>query len=783
MAGISRVLAAGSMMKYQLPRLCLVLFLAFCYFLAPWTRALAQTGGATYDPDTLISALFGFPFPDDDIFWQGAFEEETPSEPEVLRQVQILTFPGIITYRFYDSINTARESVHARIGTAFPIDDAVGVFSTPDRSNEAIYDDLVSGHARDLIGRDVIVFESDGSYSACGLELNVIVCGFSSLSWNDEPLSAAVMGVTVGLALLLDVAQLTGTDPSELNSATNAADQVGANFELDAVTAELDQYWSATFAHAGPLYRSPAVREINEPVTTPCGPFRPEEAAGYCGATETIYVSPAYLDRQEEEIGNFVSAAVLAHEWGHHVQLLLDDTSGPNKDRELQADCLIGAFMANVEERGLLDYGAFLEALLLAIDIGDETFLPEDHPGAHGSPEERVKAVTKGYWGGPIDGCGLPLLPVHTPTPSPTATPTWTPTPIPVREGPTPTPTIVPPPVTPTSTPSLTAEAQAGAELLRRLPNALPLDHATCFDTVNDGTLSFEQLLGRFSGVQDAAIRLQGWGWQASAFRQFGCDGPPDGEAGWIDITVHLFGNSLAAQEAVDYFAATRAEGGPLVLAEAPAIGDHAAALSGPAVNGKEFTIYASQGPLLVRVTGVSPSGIPFINVLTVTQSVLAAQQAQPQAVPTPPVQSPSMSASSYLAATPAVRHRNCFEVLTEGTYMYDDVADALEPTGLSQSQFDELGWRDGAYRVFTCDEPPVGRATQIDVVIHQFQDDSSAQQALPYFADTYTPGTNEMRTCDTAGLLVVCVTGRSLTGSPLSDVQFVLNQVIDGAR
>jgi hypothetical protein len=315
------------------------------------------------------------------------------------------------------------------------------------------------------------------------------------------------------------------------------------------------------------------------------------------------------------------------------------------------------------------------------------------------------------------------------------------------------------------------------------LPNVLSLDHANCFGIVDDGTLSFEQLLGRFSGVPDAETHLQTWAWQASAFRQFGCDGPPDGEAGWIDISLHLFGDPPAAQEAVDYFAAVRAEGGPLVPVAPPAIGDHAAALAGPASNGKEFTIYASQGPLLVRVTGVSPSGIPFINVLTVTQSVLAPQQGPPQLVPTPLVQSPSLPASSYLPAFPAVRHRDCFGVLTEGTYVYGDVVDALEPTGLSQSQFDELGWKDGAYIVFTCDEPPVGRAAQLDVVIHQFQDAQSAQHALQFARDMYAPGENEEWSCNTAAQLVVCVVGRSITGSPLSDVHFVLNQVVDDAR
>jgi hypothetical protein len=124
-------------------------------------------------------------------------------------------------------------------------------------------------------------------------------------------------------------------------------------------------------------------------------------------------------------------------------------------------------------------------------------------------------------------------------------------------------------------------------------------------------------------GSDEARSLLQSWGWQAGVNRTFACDTPPNGEAGWIDISLHLFDDAASAQQAVDYFAAIRAEGTVLIPAAAPAIGDHATALSGPASNGKEFTLYVSHGP----GDRVSPSGIPFTNVLTVVQSILAAPQ------------------------------------------------------------------------------------------------------------------------------------------------------------
>jgi predicted metalloprotease len=529
----------------------------------------------------------------------------------------------------------------------------------------------------------------------------------------------------------------------------------------------IDTFWSTTFEEFGVPYVSPGIVPLDLVRETACGRHGPSSNALYCTLDLTIYLSPTFLAEQDAAVGDYAPIIVLAHEWGHHTQNLLQVNDPGGNAYELQADCLAGVYTRHAEGLGLLEPGDFVEALEISESAGDPIFLPQDNSGAHGTYVDRRNAVMRGYLDG-LNGCNLQIR--GNDPPPVTRTQPLTPTP-------TPTPTSV------DKQPTATIESQVGAELLSRLPNFPTLDHAACFSIVDDGTLNFEQLLGRFSGVPDAETRLRTWAWQASAFRQFGCEGPPEGEAGWIDISLHLFGDPLAAQEAVDYFAAVRAEGGPLFPVEPPAIGDHAAALSGPASNGKEFTIYASQGPLLVRVTGVSPSGIPFINVLTVTQAVLAALQGQPQLSPTPQVQSPSLPASSYLPVTPAVRHRDCFQVLTEGIYSYGDVVDALEPTGLSQFQFDELGWQDGAFRVFTCDDPPVGRATQIDVVIHQFQDAQSAQQALPFARGMYVPSDQEEWSCETAEQLVVCVVGRSITGSPLSDVHFVLNQVVDGAR
>jgi len=153
------------------------------------------------------------------------------------------------------------------------------------------------------------------------------------------------------------------------------------------------------------------------------------------------------------------------------------------------------------------------------------------------------------------------------------------------------------------------------------------LPHSACFRIEDDGTYTFDELTARLGGTDDAATKLDEWGWQASSYRVFACDNPAEGEVGRVEINVHRFRDAISAQEAVDYFAAIRADGTLLIPGPTPPFGDYGVSLGGPTSDGSEVTIYANQGPLLIRVTGVSSNGIPFMNVLAVAQAVLAAQR------------------------------------------------------------------------------------------------------------------------------------------------------------
>ena len=904
-AGALQVAGTGLRMIHYLPRMRLLLLLIACGLPIPWLQAVAQPREATYDADAVISELFGFSLPDDDIFWQGDFEEDAPTEPEVLRQAKILTVPGTIIYRVYGTIDAAEGSVYARIGVSTPVDDFVHEISTPDLSNNAIYDDLVSAHAQEIIGRDIVIFESDGSNSACMLEMNVIVCGFSSPSWTSSPSGGAIMGAIVGLALFMDVAnpspeskeiQLTPilpptqTPTREIPTSVpeNGANSLPSSVRDRVVPAAVQIVVMANATGGGISDSRPFVTGSGTVISADGLILTNWHVVDMEGHRRDLQEIEDHLAEEgvrlnitlDEDIHIFVSDGITPPEQRFFARVVDGDE---NLD--------FGVLQVIGDETGPLD-SSLLDLPFVRLGNSDDVGLGDTidiygYPGIGGGSLTFTRGVVSGFkfeeevdgraWfttdavisagssGGtavnqdgelvgvptsgtplecrpgdtsgdgvlnaedvgcvPIGGSLGELRPINlalelltsagwTPAPAeaeaqvstevpqpPTVTPALTPTLTPTAtQTSTATPTATPitiatatPTMTPTATftptPSLTPtltptpESKISQQLLRRLPGVLPLDHSSCFQEETEGVFTLPDVIQRLGDAPDPSTWLQEMEWQGGAYRIFGCDGPPDGEAGWIEINVHQFGNTSSAQSAVDYFSSALAAGSTRSFGAPPLLGDYAVALSGPAVNGKEFTIYASQGPLLVRVTGVSPSGIPFGNVLAVAEAVLTAQQIPAQTVEVQQESAPALPASEYLPAAPAVRHRDCFEVLTQGAYAYGDVENALAQAGLTASGFDELGWQDGAYIVFTCKEPPAGRAAQVDVVIHRFEDAQSAEQALPFARGMYVPGENEEWSCDTARQLVVCVVGRSVSGSPLSDVHFVLNQVVDGAR
>jgi hypothetical protein len=131
--------------------------------------------------------------------------------------------------------------------------------------------------------------------------------------------------------------------------------------------------------------------------------------ARYCGLDATIWYDETWLRELAHRFGAFAPAAVLAHEWGHHVQTF-DGSVPPGIRAELQADCFAGMYLGETE--GIEPDGSFSmrvdefeTALSSFFSLGDADYRHSHwfQPGVHGSSEQRILAFTTGYMANSLD--------------------------------------------------------------------------------------------------------------------------------------------------------------------------------------------------------------------------------------------------------------------------------------------------------------------------------------------------------------------------------------------
>ncbi|MCP2259632.1 hypothetical protein LX15_003337 [Streptoalloteichus tenebrarius] len=163
----------------------------------------------------------------------------------------------------------------------------------------------------------------------------------------------------------------------------------------------LEAAWAPAFRAAGLPLKPVELRTITGSVKTPCGNLTQEDTAYYCDGV--IYMTALYYS-QREKLGNRAGKylAVLAHEYGHHVQ----ESSGIlkagwdrmyevgpetpaglelSRRKELQATCFGAMFIAAVGGKGSVDRTMVNDAVQ---DFGDRGDWPNNgKPRDHGRPE------------------------------------------------------------------------------------------------------------------------------------------------------------------------------------------------------------------------------------------------------------------------------------------------------------------------------------------------------------------------------------------------------------
>lgn len=121
-------------------------------------------------------------------------------------------------------------------------------------------------------------------------------------------------------------------------------------------------------------------------------------------ATATRRSGQDWLAGLGTRFGPYAPTAIVAHEWGHHVQRLLGrpDTSIGS---ELQADCMAGMFLVSIEGTGpdgrtyVLAGSSLDEAVRTFFSLGDSDYSRSQwfDSDVHGTPQQRFLAFATGY--------------------------------------------------------------------------------------------------------------------------------------------------------------------------------------------------------------------------------------------------------------------------------------------------------------------------------------------------------------------------------------------------
>jgi uncharacterized protein len=211
--------------------------------------------------------------------------------------------------------------------------------------------------------------------------------------------------VVVAFVAMLGGAAIVPATPASAQPAP-ATTRTLESFITDLVVPDLDKFWTMTARDNGLTYTSPKVRlfQAGDLVMSPCG----NEIVGghmYCPQNSTIYLdlsakSDASFARLWWQDRDFSVVAIVAHEWGHHVQRQLGLMQGGRSVRqiELQADCMAGLYARYAELTGKLDPGDLEEGVTIALESGDPS---------HGTGRERSQSFMVGYRQYNGAACGL----------------------------------------------------------------------------------------------------------------------------------------------------------------------------------------------------------------------------------------------------------------------------------------------------------------------------------------------------------------------------------------
>ena len=399
-------------------RLILVFAFAFSFTTLTPLLASAQVGAQAAAGDTYVSPTYGYGLTYD-ATWQVTDESSEQTSDGTTDFLAVTDETADVYFVGYATSGDAMDCLQADIDWLRQADGVTDVAPATDEQGEP----MIVGDEGAASGLFAYSFTSgrgrpqDGlAYMSCQalvggeamLEITVLTAATAfDAEW---PAIEALLG---GLVVSAGAAP-TGGDSGGEGGSGASSEQLGAY--LVTVADDVDAMWTDAFAAAELDYTSPGFVVVTELVSTDCGDVEPGFAnAFYCPFDRSVYVDPVFAEELADRYGEVALALLVAHEWGHHLQQLLDiaatsvttSLSSPTSlQAELQADCFAGVWASDAQARGLLATGAIETAIVvLAQVLGDQPGAQStNYDEEHGSGELRTWWFLQGSHGD-TDAC------------------------------------------------------------------------------------------------------------------------------------------------------------------------------------------------------------------------------------------------------------------------------------------------------------------------------------------------------------------------------------------
>ena len=231
--------------------------------------------------------------------------------------------------------------------------------------------------------------------------------------------------VTQGTEFLSDRTQSIPTETQHIVNRQREASEF-----TSVVLADTEDTWKVLFSEQlDSRYQEPTLVLFDGAVDSACGFAQAVMGPFYCPGDQKVYIDLSFFDDLKKlgAPGDFAQAYVIAHEIGHHIQLLLGISDRVNAKmqrmnetqrnalsvrQELQADCFAGIWANHAHQaRNILEQGDVKEGLNAASAIGDDRLqkqsqgyiAPESF--THGSSKQRVRWFKIGLESGKISDC------------------------------------------------------------------------------------------------------------------------------------------------------------------------------------------------------------------------------------------------------------------------------------------------------------------------------------------------------------------------------------------